>query len=928
MSLSAVLPSGRVSVKLIDRLAYAHDASMYRLVPVAVVRPKNENEVITLLKYARENSAPVTFRTAGTSLSGQAVTDGTVAEVVRDWKGFQILDEGRRIKLQPGVIGGHANSYLQPYGRKIGPDPASIDACMIGGIIANNSSGMICGVKNNAYNTMDSLRFILANGNSYDTSREEDFPRFFKDEKKLCEILLQCRQEIESTPWMKEKITGKYKIKNTIGYSLNAFLDYDQPLDIWSHLLVGSEGTLAFISEVILNTLPDPPEKSTGLILFDSIYAASKSIPFLIDEGAEAVEIMDYASLTTIKYRDNPLYDASILNPGHTALLCEFQSDSKEQVFSLTEKASKNMEKIGGKFLHEFTADDDKRTVLWKIRKGLYPTVGALRKSGTSLITEDICVHYTDMPEAVNNLGDIFRKWKYDDAVIFGHAKDGNLHFVCSVDLNSPEGTDRFAGLMDDLAGMTIGKFSGSLKAEHGTGRNMAAFVETEWGGDLYEIMWKIKQTADPQNILNPGVLLNRDKKLHLKNLKPLPAVNDEVDLCVECGFCESVCPSRSLTMTPRHRIAVAREIAMLREAHDPKVNEVLKDYHYAGDQTCAADGLCQTSCPVNINTGSYIKGLRELGYSPAKMGFADWCVDHFSFMQFSVRTALTKGKFFGDNIMHGFTGLMRKLSSNFPSWNSDFPEKATKIKPGAYGTGKPVIYFPSCVNRVFAAKGKNNMVQILEPIAEMAGVKLIIPDGIDSYCCGQPFSSKGFSNAGVRMTEKSLSMLSKASDKGQIPVLTDTSPCMLQFRDAQQDRSEIGLKFLDMITFLTDAVIISENESLDKKILIHPTCSNQKMKQESSLKKLAEMCTKSVELPEQLFCCGFAGDRGLTHPELTKSATNPTAHQWQELDKDIAGYSTSRTCEIGLTSGTGQQFNPIALLVLDFLNQNIKNAN
>ena len=585
MALNTVLPDDRISTRLIDRLAYAHDASMYRLVPKEIVRPKNTDEVSRLLRHCNENKLPITFRAAGTSLSGQAVSDGIIAETVRDWKNFKILEEGKKIFLQPGVIGGHANQYLKSYKRKIGPDPASIDACMIGGIVANNSSGMLCGTEFNAYHTLDSISFILPNGNLYNSAYKRSRDQFLSVESDLCDTIRQSIFQIKSSSELTNKIRSKYLIKNTIGYSLNALLDYDHPIDVFSHLIIGSEGTLAFIADVILKTVPDFPIKSTGLILYDSIQSASASVQMLIEQSASAVEMMDYASLTTVKYRENPMYDISSLDKYSTALLVEFQGNDTE---SVRERCENIKREVSGNviMLHDFSTDKSSRDQMWKVRKGLYPTVGSLRKSGTTLITEDICVDYAQMPEAVEDLGILFQKWKYDDAVIFGHAKDGNLHFVCSVDLNTNAGIEQFDGLMQDLADMTLETYDGSLKAEHGTGRNMAPFVETEWGGELYDIMWKIKTAADPNHILNPGVLLNKDRSVHLKDLKPLPIVSKSIDLCVECGFCENICPSKNLTMTPRQRIAVAREIELMKSQNNPEVNALLKDFHYDAEET------------------------------------------------------------------------------------------------------------------------------------------------------------------------------------------------------------------------------------------------------------------------------------------------------------------------------------------------------
>jgi D-lactate dehydrogenase len=163
---------------------------------------------------------------------------------------------------------------------------------------------------------------------------------------------------------------------------------------------------------------------------------------------------------------------------------------------------------------------------------------------------------------------------------------------------------------MDDVAQLVAVEFGGSLKAEHGTGRNMAPFVELEWGSDAYQLMWQLKRLLDPNGILNPDVVLSEDPQIHLKHLKPLPAADEIVDKCIECGFCEPVCPSKGLTLSPRQRIVIWRDIQAKKRA-GVDTTELEAAYQYQGIDTCAATGLCAQRCPVGINTGELVKKLR-----------------------------------------------------------------------------------------------------------------------------------------------------------------------------------------------------------------------------------------------------------------------------------------------------------------------------
>ena len=444
----------------ITRSAYSRDASMYRLMPKSVVKPRNINDIKDLLYHARSSNTPITFRAGGTSLSGQSVTNGIIAEILHEWKNLKILKNGDSIYMQAGVNAGYANSILSSYKKKIGPDPASINSASIGGILSNNSSGMVCGTKYNSYHTLENITFILPNGNMYDTSKKGEKERFITNEKIISDGLIKIRKKIISSSKIVNKIRDKYRIKNTIGYSMNAFLDYENPIEIFAHLLIGSEGTLGFIVNATLKTVPDPPNRGTGLMIFKNPEEAGKSIPFFKDLGADAIEFLDDASLKTAKHFQNAPYDAKSIKNDFTGILFEYQRNSSKQINHLlneTKLFSKNTKSAQSLLL---VTDKKERDLIWKIRKGLYPTIGALRKSGKSIITEDIAFDMENIAPAIRGLKTIFKNRKLHDGVIFGHAKDGNLHFITSLDFNSKKGVDNYDLMMKDLSEMTLNKFN------------------------------------------------------------------------------------------------------------------------------------------------------------------------------------------------------------------------------------------------------------------------------------------------------------------------------------------------------------------------------------------------------------------------------------------------------------------------------------
>src|SRR5512139_433130 len=588
--LSQILSRDRVLARPIERIAYASDASFYRLIPQAVVLAKGIGEIQELFRFSQSHRVALTFRAAGTSLSGQAVTDGILVEVARHWRAVRVEDGGRKVRVQPGVIGGQVNQALKAYRAKMGPDPASINACMMGGILSNNSSGMCCGVTQNAYHTLDSITFVLPSGTVIDTAHPEANEIFRQREPRLAQGLLDLKHEIEATPQLAERIRAKYKMKNTTGYSLNAFLDFDLPVEIMRNLLIGSEGTLAFIAEAVLNTVPDLPVKYTGLLLFPNIHSACAAIAPLREADAKALELMDRASLRSVE--DQPGIPPSIkgLPLEAAGLLAEFQaSDEKDR--AVLEKLAR--EAVGGLQLLEpgrFTHDAAEQALLWKIRQGLYPSVGAARKRGTTVIIEDVVFPISSLADATVELIRTAGRHGYEEAIVFGHAKDGNLHLTITQSYNTEAEVDRYARFMDDMVRLVVRQYEGALKGEHGTGRNMAPFVETEWGPEAYAIMKRLKELVDPDGLLNPGVILNSDPKAHLADLKSLPGVEDEVDKCIECGYCESKCPSQDLTLTPRQRIVVRREMVRSKEqGGDPALGRALEaDFPYMALDTCA----------------------------------------------------------------------------------------------------------------------------------------------------------------------------------------------------------------------------------------------------------------------------------------------------------------------------------------------------
>ncbi|WP_418139546.1 FAD-binding and (Fe-S)-binding domain-containing protein [Oceanimonas smirnovii] len=919
--LATFLPSERIISDPSLCLAYGTDASFYRLLPKLVLRLASQDEVVRVLAACRQHRIHCTFRAAGTSLSGQAVSDSVLITLTDDWRGHRIEDEGGRIALQPGVIGADANRYLTPYGRKIGPDPASINSCKIGGIAANNASGMCCGTAQNSYRTLHGLKLILADGTQLDTVNADSRARFAEQKPELLAGLKQLSEEVKANPELSERIRHKYRLKNTTGYSLNALTDFDDPFDMLAHLMIGSEGTLGFMAEVSYHTVPDHPFKASCLLVYADIETTCRAVTALAETQVAAVELMDGRALASIADKPGMPGFVAELDGEAAALLVEVHGASEAELLDKCEQAMAAVTPFARCNEVAFTQDKVTCATLWGMRKGMFPAVGAVRETGTTVIIEDVAFPVAELAPAVRKLTALFERFGYHEAIIFGHALAGNLHFVFTQGFDSQAELDRYGGFMDAVAQLVAVDYGGSLKAEHGTGRNMAPYVELEWGRDGYALMQRIKALFDPEGLLNPGVILNDDHQAHLKDLKPLPAADELVDKCIECGFCEAVCPSRDLSLTPRQRIVLFRELQRRAAAGEAPADSLQTVFDYQGVDTCAATGLCAQRCPVGINTGDLVRELRTARYRKFEP-IARWTASHFSTTTKAVAMGLNAAslgrKLLGEHGLSRLNNGLRKASKNkVPLWLPETPA-ANPHKPAAIslqGDKPRVVYFPSCASRTLGAdpgsQDGRSLTEVTLAVLEKAGFEVVLPGDLNNLCCGMPYQSKGMLALANDKAADLEARLWQASEQGRWPVLMDTSPCAKRSLETQR----LPLKVFEPVQFVLEHALERLTMTpVEETVMLHITCSSRRMGLADAMLTLARRCAKEVVVPEHIECCGFAGDKGFTTPELNAAALKPLREQVPA--GCTRGVSNSRTCELGLSHHSGIHYESILYLV------------
>ena len=913
--ISGFIPDERIYTDDLRLLTWGTDAGFYRLIPQIVVRSMNEDEVSRLLALADKHNLPVTFRAAGTSLSGQSISDSILIVAGKHWEKYSISEDLETITLQPGIIGERVNQILKPFGRKFAPDPASVKSAMVGGIVMNNASGMNCGTHANSDKMLLTARIVFADGTILDTSSEQSKENFRKSKPGFIEKIEQLRDYVQADEPFLSRILHKYSIKNVTGLNILPLAIYRDPFDIITHLLVGSEGTLAFLSEFTMKTGKDYPFKASAMLYFNDIKEACRAVVAMKKGPVMGAELLDKKSLESV---NDPT------GRGLTAVLTETMADTKEELYSQIKQIEGILSAFKTAVPVKFTDKEEEYAPYWAIRSGIFPSVGGTRKPGTTTLIEDVAFHIEDLPEATADLQQLLEKHGYPDACIYGHALEGNYHFIINQSFDTREQVAQYESLMNEIKTLVVDKYDGSLKAEHGTGRNMAPFVQYEWGEKAFALMKEIKSLFDPKNLLNPGVIFNDDPHCHIRHFKPMPLTNEHVDKCIECGFCEVNCLTAGFTLSSRQRIVAQREITRIKNIPEQqeRLKRLKKQYAYAGNDTCAGDGLCATSCPMNINTGHLTHDLRAELLPQDSIGYqlGMWTANHFAGVKAMLRPVLTLAdtahSIIGTRNMTALAKGLRSVSGNsIPLWTSAMPKAYTPKATGSLKSELKVVYFPSCLNQTMgtahSSPDHTPLVDKTVALLEKAGYEVIFPSNMNKLCCGTIWESKGMPEIADRKAAELEEALYIATENGRYPVLCDQSPCLYRMRNTMK-----SVKLYEpaefILTFLCDKL---EFTPIKQPVAIHITCSMKKMKLEKQLIALAGLCSEKVLVPEEVGCCGFAGDKGFTHPEVNAYALRRLRPQLEKAGIEV-GYSNSRTCEIGLTTNSDIPYLSIVYLV------------
>jgi len=566
----SVIVNGDVFADILHRAAYSTDASIYRIVPQCVVMPRDAGDISAVLKYARAGKIPVVARGAGSGVAGESLCSGIVFDMTRYMNRILGTEEqGQKVICEPGVVLDDLNKHLAQFGRKIGPDPSSANRAVVGACVANNSTGAHWLQYGYIGDYVESIEVVLADGSVAEFKNDFD-PEHSPDDEaariaKQCLSVLSDKQDVITNALPKSK-------RNRSGYTI-AGICHDGRIDL-ARLMAGSEGTLAIFTKITLRAVPVPKSKALLQLEFDSLEKMAEAVPIIVGSGASACELMD-KTLIDLALDALPEY-RDILPAGAAAvLLVEHTGHTSEQV----KKGIENTDFLVGTLASGRTVvlDPGKQARLWKSRKDAGPLLYRKRsKKHPAEFMEDISVDYNKLGDYIAGLQVISKRHDIRMS-FFGHAGDSELHLRPFLDLSEPAEVEKMVAIAKDVFSLAL-SLGGSISGEHANGLARAAFIRQQYGDEYYELLCKIKKIFDPENLLNPGKIINDDPDVMVKNLRRRYKVlaertksdllfeKDELELeieqCYGCGLCLS--RESDLRMCPVFR-AMGEELASSR---------------------------------------------------------------------------------------------------------------------------------------------------------------------------------------------------------------------------------------------------------------------------------------------------------------------------------------------------------------------------
>jgi anaerobic glycerol-3-phosphate dehydrogenase C subunit len=624
------LVRGNTAFDVFTRAAFATDASIYQIMPMCVISPKDTADVIAVVKYAKEHNIPIVARGAGSGLAGEALGSGIVFDMTRYMSKIDNIEQdGSRIICQPGAVLDDINNALAKYGKKIGPDPSSGNRATIGGIVANNATGAHSLVYGYIADHVEKVEAVLAdssiveftNNMSTDTGAAEQ-----------CYSLLSPKADVIQKALPRTK-------RNRSGYGI-ANICHNGKIDM-ARLMAGSEGTLAIFTQITLRTVDVPKAKGLVQIEFASLDNMAKAVPIIVDSGAAACELMDQ-TLTKMAVDAYPAYRDVLPVDAVVSLVVEHIGQDQDEV---KEKIQKTLAAIGPLAAkHHIYLDAVSQARLWKSRKDAVPLLSRDKTDKKAIgVIEDVSVENVRLAEYVIGINKIAEKYKMP-LVYYGHAGDGEMHIRPYLDLSKPDDIETLKKIAAEVFELAW-SLGGTISGEHADGLVRTPFIKRQYGDEFYELLRQVKNIFDPQGIMNPGKIINDDPDIMTKNLKAAYKYNTdrlktnlffepdeyrlEISQCNGDALCRST--QNGVRMCPVFR-AMGDEIGCSRAKANLLrfwITGLISDEDFESDDfkrlldMCVNCKMCSVQCPSGVDISKLIIEARaeygkRKGFSPA----------------------------------------------------------------------------------------------------------------------------------------------------------------------------------------------------------------------------------------------------------------------------------------------------------------------
>jgi FAD/FMN-containing dehydrogenase/Fe-S oxidoreductase len=946
------------------RTLYATDASAYREMPLAVAIPKTITDIKQLIAFAKREKTSLIPRTAGTSLAGQVVGNGIIVDVSKYFTSIIELNAAEKwVRVQPGVIRDELNMFLKLHGLFFGPETSTANRAMIGGMVGNNSCGSNSVVYRSTREHLLEVKALLSDGSEaeFKSLNIDEFHSKCEGEsleasiyKSIRSILSNYDNQVE----IRKEFPKKSVERRNTGYAIDVLLE-SAPFTAgeedfnFCKLIAGSEGTLAFITEIKLNVVPLPP-KEVGLLCvhFNSIDESLRANLIALKYKPSASELIDHYILECTKEnKEQSKNRFFVLGDPGAILVIEFARTNREEIIEITKQVEADMRAAGLGYHFPLLFGEDSKKI-WTLRKaglGLLSNLPGDEKAVP--VIEDTAVDVNDLPAYIRDFNEILKKHNLY-SVHYAHAGSGEIHLRPIINLKTKEGNQLFRMIAEEIATL-VKKYNGSLSGEHGDGRLRGEFIKQMVGEKNYQLLKEVKRTWDPATIFNPNKIVDTppmDTMLRYTPGQQTPKfksifrfhnqdVLQHAEQCNGSGDCRktelsggTMCPSFMATRnekdTTRARANILREFL----TNSDKLNRFDHKEIYEVMDLCLSCKGCKSECPSNVDVAKLKAEFMQHYYDANGVPFRSKLIANFS--RSAKLGAIAPGmyNFFVKNSITGTVikklsgfATKRSMPTMYKTTLSSWHKKNQKPKIKNQKPGKQVYLFCDEFTNYNDTEIGIKAIQLLGKL----GYEVIIPEHIES---GRAWLSKGLIRKAKEIANKNISLLH--------PLITINTPligiepsAILTFRDEYVDLADDAqfekAKQLAVNVFLIDEFIASEIEKGDitkeqftkeKKIIkLHGHC------QQKALSGVAPSI-KLLSLPENYTvetipsgCCGMAGSFGYEkeHYDLSMKIGElvlfPTVRK-QTDDIIIAAPGTS--CRHQIKDGTGRKaLHPVEVL-------------